>query len=163
MTGQVQKGQKLLLNLIETQTAKIFCIEKFVCLWFISSDRMKSISRFAKDHGHWIFDSPSVASEFRPHDFAEFGSFADRTIVAVPISLRLFVHFQALDVIRSRTSFAAKQRPSLRRRIFEGKLSVSPYFLHHYQDNNKAGMLLVDKLSLKTLGVYLIIIFWPKK
>ena len=47
----------------------------------------------------------------------------------------------------------------LRRRIFEGKLSVSPYFLHHCQDNNEAGMLLVNILSLKTLGVYLIIIF----
>ena len=47
----------------------------------------------------------------------------------------------------------------LRRRIFEGKLSVSPYFLHHYQDNNEAGMLLVDILSLKTPGVYLFIIF----
>ena len=41
----------------------------------------------------------------------------------------------------------------------KGKLSVSPYFLHHYQDNNKAGMLLVDKLSLKTLGLYIFTIF----
>ena len=47
----------------------------------------------------------------------------------------------------------------LRRRIFEGKLSVSPYFLHHCHDNYEAGMLLADILSLKTLGVYLFIIF----
>ena len=43
----------------------------------------------------------------------------------------------------------------LGRRIFEGKLSVSPYFLHYYQDNNEAGMLLVDILSQKTPGVHL--------
>ena len=51
----------------------------------------------------------------------------------------------------------------LRGQIFEGKLSVSPYSLHYFQDNIKAGMLLVDKLSLMTLGVYHFIIFWPKK
>ena len=33
---------------------------------------------------------------------------------------------------------------------FEGKLSVTPYFLHHYLDNNGAGMHLKDKLSSKT-------------
>ena len=48
---------------------------------------------------------------------------------------------------------------TLRRQIFEGKLSVSPHFLHHYQDNNEAGMVLVSKLSLNTLGVYIFIIF----
>ena len=41
--------------------------------------------------------------------------------------------------------------------MFEGKLSVSPYFLHHHQHNNGVGMLLIDKLSLKTLGVYIFI------
>ena len=46
--------------------------------------------------------------------------------------------------------------------IFEGKENVSSYFLHHYQDNNEAGRLLVDKLSLKTLGLYIFIIFWLK-
>ena len=51
----------------------------------------------------------------------------------------------------------------IRRQIFEGKLSVSPYFLHHFLDNNGARMLLKDKLSLKTLGVYIFIIFWPQK
>ena len=50
----------------------------------------------------------------------------------------------------------------LRRQIFEGKLSVSPYFLHHYQDNNEVGMLSEDKLSLKILGVNLFIVFCPK-
>ena len=50
-------------------------------------------------------------------------------------------------------------RTNVRRRIFEGKLSVSPYFLHHYQDDNEAGMLLIDNLSLKAPGVYLFIIF----
>ena len=35
---------------------------------------------------------------------------------------------------------------------FEGKLSVTPYFLHHYLDNNGAGMLLEDKLSSTLLS-----------
>ena len=48
----------------------------------------------------------------------------------------------------------------IRQQLFEGKWSVSPYFLHHYQDNNEAGMLLVDRLSLKTLSAYISIIFW---
>ena len=48
---------------------------------------------------------------------------------------------------------------SLRRQIFEGKLSVSPYFLHHFLDINGAIMILKDKLSLKTLGVFISIIF----
>ena len=43
--------------------------------------------------------------------------------------------------------------------FFEGKLSVSPYFLHHCEENYEARMLLVDILSLKTLDVYLFIIF----
>ena len=51
---------------------------------------------------------------------------------------------------------------SVWRQIFQRKLSVSPYFLHYYQDSNEAGMLLVDKLSLKILGVYNFVIFWPK-
>ena len=46
------------------------------------------------------------------------------------------------------------KRKSLRRRIFEEKLSVSPYFLHHHEDNNEAEMLLVNFLSLKMLGAY---------
>ena len=48
------------------------------------------------------------------------------------------------------------------RKFFEGKWSVSPYFLHYYQDNNEAGMLSINKLSLKTLGAYVFIIFWLK-
>ena len=48
------------------------------------------------------------------------------------------------------------------RQIFEGNCSVSPYFLHHYQDNNEAEMLSVDNLSLKILGAYKFFIFWPK-
>ena len=48
----------------------------------------------------------------------------------------------------------------LRQQIFEGKLSVSPHFLHHYQDNFNTQILLEDKLSLKTLGVYIFNIFW---
>ena len=51
----------------------------------------------------------------------------------------------------------------IRRQIFEGKLSVSPYFLHQYQDNDGPQMLLEDKLSLKTLDVYIFIIFGPQK
>ena len=64
---------------------------------------------------------------------------------------------------KKRTRKVMHKRENIRRQIFEGKLSVSPHFLHHYQDNNEAGMLLVGKLSLKTLGVYVFIIFWPKK
>ena len=52
-----------------------------------------------------------------------------------------------------------KWKFNIRRQIFEGNLSVSPYFLHHYLNNNGAGMLSEDKLSLKTLGVYVFIIF----
>ena len=48
---------------------------------------------------------------------------------------------------------------SIGRQIFIGKLSVSPYFLHHYENINEAGILLPDKLSLKTVGVYLFSIF----
>ena len=47
----------------------------------------------------------------------------------------------------------------VRRQIFEGKLSVLPYFLHHFLDNNGATVILKDKLYLKTLGVYISIIF----
>ena len=50
-----------------------------------------------------------------------------------------------------------------KRQIFEGKSSVSPHFLHRYQDNNKAGMLFRGKLSLETLVIYYFFIFWPKK
>ena len=58
---------------------------------------------------------------------------------------------------------ARKEKKILvRREIYEGKWSVSQYFLHHYQDNNEAGMLLVDKLSLRILGAYIFIIFWLK-
>ena len=62
---------------------------------------------------------------------------------------------QHIDKYRQTT----KEKDHKRQQIFEGKLSVSPYFLHLYQDNNKGGLLLVNKLSLKTLGVYLYIIF----
>ena len=55
--------------------------------------------------------------------------------------------------------FIIRKQINLRRQIFEGKLSVSPYYLHHYQDNSNLGMLLIDKLSLETLGVYISIIF----
>ena len=40
--------------------------------------------------------------------------------------------------------------------------SVSSFLLHHFLDNNAAKMLLLDKLSLKTLDVYTFIIFWPQ-
>ena len=46
-----------------------------------------------------------------------------------------------------------------RRQILKGKLSVSSYFLHHFLDNNDARTILKDKLFLKTLGVYISIIF----
>ena len=46
-----------------------------------------------------------------------------------------------------------------RQKIFEGNRSVSAYFLHYYQDNNDARMLLVDKWFLKTLGAYIFTIF----
>ena len=39
------------------------------------------------------------------------------------------------------------------------KKSVSPYFLHHFLDNSRATMILKDKVSLKTLDVYISIIF----
>ena len=52
-----------------------------------------------------------------------------------------------------------KIKKSVRRQNFEGKLSVSPYFLHHFLDNNGARMIKKDKLSPKTLGVYISIIF----
>ena len=45
------------------------------------------------------------------------------------------------------------------RQIIEGKLSVSPYFLHHFLNNNSEWMILKDKLSPKTLGVYISITF----
>ena len=50
--------------------------------------------------------------------------------------------------------FIIRKQINLRRQVFEGKLSVSPYFLDHNQDNNSAGMHFEDKLSLKTLSVY---------
>ena len=52
---------------------------------------------------------------------------------------------------------------SLWRQIFEGKFGVSPYFLHHSLNISGSGMLLENKLSLKTLGVYISIIFWAQK
>ena len=59
----------------------------------------------------------------------------------------------------TRTTTGVLRKTMIRQRIFEEKLSVSPYFLHHHEDNNEAGMLLVNVLSLKTLGVYSFIIF----
>ena len=59
-------------------------------------------------------------------------------------------------------TYFLKNYLNLRQKIYEGKWSVSQYFLHHYQDNNEAGMLLVDKLSLRILGAYIFIIFWLK-
>ena len=47
----------------------------------------------------------------------------------------------------------------LRRQNFEGKLSVSPYFLHHFLNNNGARTILKDKLSLEIFGVYILITF----
>ena len=47
-------------------------------------------------------------------------------------------------------------------KIYEEKWSVSSYFLHHYEDSNEAGMIFLDKLSLKTLGAYIFIVFWLK-
>ena len=47
-------------------------------------------------------------------------------------------------------------------KIYEKKWSVSPYFLHHYEDKNEAGMVFLNKLSLKTLGAYTFIVFWLK-
>ena len=58
-------------------------------------------------------------------------------------------------------SLSQQLKNCIGRQIFEGKLSVSPYFLHRYQNNNKAGMFLVDKLSLNILNVYNSIIFSP--
>ena len=49
-----------------------------------------------------------------------------------------------------------------RQKIYEEKWSVSPYFLHHYEDNNEAGMDFLDKLSLKTHGAYIFIVSWLK-
>ena len=40
------------------------------------------------------------------------------------------------------------------RQIFEGKSSVSPYFLHYYQNNYEAGMLLVNNYFLKTQCIH---------
>ena len=43
------------------------------------------------------------------------------------------------------SEFKWKQAPNkkdyVRQLIYEEKWSVSPYFLHNYQDNNEAGML----------------------
>ena len=47
-------------------------------------------------------------------------------------------------------------------KIYEEKWSVSPYFLHHYEDNNEAGIVFFIKLSLKTLSAYIFIVFWLK-
>ena len=50
---------------------------------------------------------------------------------------------------------------SIRRRSFEWKLSVLPYFFYRVL-NNGARVLLKDKLYLKTRGVYNFMIFWTQ-
>ena len=55
-----------------------------------------------------------MASELRPNNFAKFGSFADRTILAEPIFRGKFFHPQTLDVIRRGTGLATQQGPAER-------------------------------------------------
>ena len=43
--------------------------------------------------------------------------------------------------------------------LVKGKLGVSPYFLHDFLDKNGARVILKNELYLKTLGVYISIIF----
>ena len=51
---------------------------------------------------------PSVQSEFRPHDVAEFASFSDGTILAEPFLRWYFLHAEALDMIRRGTGLATQ-------------------------------------------------------
>ena len=69
-----------------------------------------------------------MATKFRPNDFAEFWPFANKAVVAEPISLRLFSHFQTGRVIGRRAGLAAEQRSSLRTGEAIGDIDVSVSF-----------------------------------
>ena len=79
-------------------------------------------------------------------------------LVSIPCIRHIYL-FSFDNRISLKENFAYLISWCLWLQIFEWKSSVSPYFLHHFLDNDGARMLLKDKLSLKILGVFIFITF----